>query len=265
MARSERECLAALREAAERLGKSPTKAEYEALGLTPASGTIIRVVGGWNEAKEKAGLSTEPSRGSRVGPKPDDVDLPPDTEWAELSVDQRWHYRNVAHNNERTRKRRARLRAWVNERKREAGCQDCGVDDPAVLDFHHTDPTAKTMAIVDMVTHGYGRESLRDEMEDCVVLCANCHRREHGQRREDEETRRGWLHRYKQHNGGCSRCEESDPRCLVFHHTSDEKRTTVAQMVSDGRPRGEILSEIERCELLCANCHRREHFEPPQQ
>jgi hypothetical protein len=53
MRTTERECLDALQEAAERLGKSPTKAEYEELGLRPASATIIRVVGGWNEAKER--------------------------------------------------------------------------------------------------------------------------------------------------------------------------------------------------------------------
>lgn len=56
---TETECLEALREAAERLGESPTKAEYEDLGLRPASATIIRAVGGWNEAKEKAGLDSE--------------------------------------------------------------------------------------------------------------------------------------------------------------------------------------------------------------
>lgn len=36
------ECLEALQRAAERLEESPTKAQYEELGLTPASATIIR-------------------------------------------------------------------------------------------------------------------------------------------------------------------------------------------------------------------------------
>lgn len=104
------ECLDALREAAARLGESPTKADYEALGLTPASATIIRRLGGWNEAKQQAGLETNPSTGSRVGSKPEGVDCS-DEEWAAMSVDQRWHYRNVERNTERTLRRRARLRA----------------------------------------------------------------------------------------------------------------------------------------------------------
>ena len=87
MRTTEAECLETLREAAERLGESPTKAEYEDPGLRPASATIIRAVGGWNEAKEKAGLDTNPSMGTRVQPNPDHVTVPEDSEWNELSVD----------------------------------------------------------------------------------------------------------------------------------------------------------------------------------
>jgi Mn-dependent DtxR family transcriptional regulator len=40
MRTTEQDCLDALQEAAERLGKSPTKAEYEELDVRPASTTI---------------------------------------------------------------------------------------------------------------------------------------------------------------------------------------------------------------------------------
>ncbi len=106
MPTTEAECIDALREAAERLGESPTKAQYEELGLTPASATILRQIGSWNEAKERAGLETNVSRGSRVASKPDEVDLPDHLVWEELSVDQRWHYRNREWNTERTLRRR---------------------------------------------------------------------------------------------------------------------------------------------------------------
>lgn len=83
---TEMECIDALQKAARRLGES-TKSEYEALGLRPASATIIRQLGGWNVAKEAAGLETNPSTGSRVGEKPDDIALPEGVSWDELSVD----------------------------------------------------------------------------------------------------------------------------------------------------------------------------------
>lgn len=270
MRTSEHECLSALREAADRLGKSPTKSEYEDLGLQPASGTIQRVVGGWNEAKERAGLETYPSHGTRVGPQPDDVSLPDGMTWEELTVDQRWHYRNVEWNTRRTLDRRARLRTWLNDYKSTTGCQHCGVDDAAVLDFHHDDPEEKRMAIGTMVTYGFGRETIREELENCTVLCANCHRKEHLSRSGDTDAsgtftdERAWLDRYKQRAGGCSNCHEDDPRCIDFHHTHGAKRDTVSRLVADGKPKTAVRREIEKCELLCANCHRKEHFEPPQ-
>lgn len=112
-------------------------------------------------------------------PEFDRLVLPEDVEWADLSQDQRWHYKNVEWNTERTLQRRAELRAWVNDRKAKRGCADCGESDPTSLNLHHRGDADKEMEITEMVTHGYARENLRAEMEKCVVLCANCHRREH--------------------------------------------------------------------------------------
>ncbi|QPV64725.1 hypothetical protein I7X12_09030 [Halosimplex litoreum] len=273
MATTESECIESLREAARRLGESPSKAQYEELGLTPAASTILRVVGGWNDAKERAGLSTSTSRGSRVAPKPEGVELPDEMSWEDLSQDQRWHYRNAEHNTERTLRRRARLRAWVNDRKRERGCVDCGESDPACLDFHHRDSAEKEMAVTDLITHGHGREALRREFEKCDVVCANCHRRRHDRRpavvgradgpRTKRERLRRWSHERRAERG-CRRCSETDPVCLQFHHSDpDEKSGSVGQLISDGAEESEVRTEVDRCVVLCANCHRREHFAPP--
>lgn len=153
---SEAECLDALREAAARLGGSQTRAQYDDLGLTLAATTIMRVVGGWNEAKEKVGLETYASRGSRIQPKPEDVEFPDGMVWEELTVDQRWHYRNAEVNARRSRERRARLRALLHAHKLDCeGCTRCGEADPACLDFHHRDKSEKEMAVSKMVPFGY--------------------------------------------------------------------------------------------------------------
>ena len=261
MATTEAECLDALREAAERLGESPTKAQYEALGLTPASATILRQIGGWNEAKERAGLETNASRGSRVAPKPDDIDLPDGLIWEELSVDQRWHYRNREWNTERTLRRRAKLRRWVNETKRRDGCEQCGIEDPACLDYHHPDGAEKEMELGTMITHGYGRDALESEIETCEVLCANCHRKEHHSSPTGDL--RAWVYDRKDDLGGCSECGEDDLACLDFHHETGNKDDTIAQMIADGRRENVVQAEIRKCTVLCANCHRRRHFVPP--
>ena len=176
---SERDCIEALREAAAELGESPSLAQYQRLDICPSSATIKRVMGRWNAAKRAAGLETNPSTGSRTLPKPDDVKIPDAESWESLSADQRWHYRHRDANTERTRQRRSELRAWVYRVKRGRGCTQCDEGDPACLDFHHLDESEKEMQIGRMVTHGYRRERISEEIEKCVVLRANCHRKEH--------------------------------------------------------------------------------------
>lgn len=55
---TEQECLDSLREAADRLGKSPSRSDYESLDISPCAKTVADKLGGWNAAKEAAGLET---------------------------------------------------------------------------------------------------------------------------------------------------------------------------------------------------------------
>jgi len=300
--RTESECLAALRRAADRLGESPSKAQYEELGLTPSASTVLRTVGGWNEAKERAGLDTNASTGSRVQPKPDDVDLSDGLEWEELSQDQRWHYKNREWNTRRSLERRRRHRRWIRTIKAERdGCTRCGESDPACLDFHHLDGEPKEMAVNELVLYGYSKAAILAEIDNCVVLCANCHWLEHhseqawmdrldgsfdrggsgdGQvakadywRFESEalakaERLRAWTYAYKRDRGcaykrdrGCSECGETEPVCLQFHHVDGDKSAGVGAMIADSDPVERVLAEVENCVVLCANCHRVRHHE----
>ncbi|WP_135821841.1 homing endonuclease associated repeat-containing protein [Halostella litorea] len=177
---TEEEYLDALSEAARELGESPTKAQYEELGLRPASATILRVMGSWNAAKEAAGLETF-ERGSlnegEVQPKPDDVDLS-DREWRELSGYQRWYRKNRESEIRKKDRRRAELRRWLHVYKRDnCACERCGEGNPACLDFHH--PGEKDLGISAMVVYGYSKANIGEEINRCTVLCANCHRKEH--------------------------------------------------------------------------------------
>ena len=53
----------------------------------------------------------------------------------------------------------------------------------------------------------------------------------------------------------CTDCGETDPVVLEFDHLRD-KLFNVTQKLVD-RPWQAILDEIEKCEVVCANCHRR--------
>jgi hypothetical protein len=54
----------------------------------------------------------------------------------------------------------------------------------------------------------------------------------------------------------CVDCGENDARVLEFDHV-EPKTMYVAQLVQRGVRPERLLAEIARCEVVCANCHRR--------
>ena len=58
----------------------------------------------------------------------------------------------------------------------------------------------------------------------------------------------------------CEKCSEDHPSVLDFHHFNGDKERGIARMVSDCLPKKKILAEIEKCIVLCSNCHRKLHW-----
>ena len=59
----------------------------------------------------------------------------------------------------------------------------------------------------------------------------------------------------------CVDCGESDPVVLEFDHVKGEKRRAIADMVSNYYSVKTIKDEIRKCEIRCANCHRKKTHE----
>ncbi|CAN5481969.1 hypothetical protein BH20ACT15_BH20ACT15_05430 [soil metagenome] len=55
-----------------------------------------------------------------------------------------------------------------------SGCVDCGVRDLCTLDFDHLGP--KSDWVMRLATDGVSLITLRNEIANCEVRCANCHR-----------------------------------------------------------------------------------------
>ena len=59
---------------------------------------------------------------------------------------------------------------------------------------------------------------------------------------------------------GCKICGENRPWCLDLHHVnSDDKEKTISDMLRKNVSWIKILTELAKCEVLCANCHRHYH------
>lgn len=60
----------------------------------------------------------------------------------------------------------------------------------------------------------------------------------------------------------CARCPESHPATLDFHHLDPaQKDRSVAKAVIQGWSIERLEREIAKCLVLCANCHRKLHYE----
>jgi len=55
----------------------------------------------------------------------------------------------------------------------------------------------------------------------------------------------------------CADCGEADPRVLEFDHVRGVKHGNLSEMAAAGFSEARIMAEIEKCEVRCANCHRR--------
>ena len=97
--------------------------------------------------------------------------------------------------------------------------------------------------------------------------CHSAYRREHylanRQRYIDRAKRRAnsvaeewaiFLVEYFRENP-CADCGETDPLVLEFDHLRD-KAFNISKGLRD-RSRQSVLDEIAKCEVVCANCHRR--------
>ena len=60
-------------------------------------------------------------------------------------------------------------------------------------------------------------------------------------------------------DAGCSICKkEFDPVVLDFdHRPGTTKITNVSTLLVEGRGLKAVMAEIKKCDVICANCHRR--------
>ena len=96
-----------------------------------------------------------------------------------------WYQRNRKLTLERTRKRKKEERRKFREYKAGLACFFCGMQHPAVIDFHHPETSGETK-VSKLIQQGSFKKAY-EEADKCIPLCANCHRIYHWMEREGEQ------------------------------------------------------------------------------
>lgn len=93
-------------------------------------------------------------------------------------IREQWYPRNRKKHIADQRSYRSRKLAFIRNYKAEHACHFCGEKNSICLDFHHANGE-KEFDIGSKQARSSGIERLRVEMDKCVVVCANCHRKVH--------------------------------------------------------------------------------------
>lgn len=71
-----------------------------------------------------------------------------------------------------------------------------------------------------------------------------------------EAEKRAWIAAYRAEHP-CVDCGEADPEVLDFDHVRGTKTANIAEFTRGGYSLARLIAEVEKCEVRCANCHRR--------
>lgn len=90
-----------------------------------------------------------------------------------------WYEKHKERVMERKKQRRREIADWFRKYKSTLYCMDCGINHPAVLQFHHRNRDDKSFTIANVVRRADSMKQIMDEIKKCDVLCVNCHAKRH--------------------------------------------------------------------------------------
>ena len=170
-----------------------------------------------------------------------------------------YNSKNEGYWSEYARLKRAEKKQSLVDMKGRA-CQKCGYNrNLSSLEFHHIDGT-KELAISQIM--GFSIKNIKKELDKCILLCSNCHTKEHSFIKEESKDSRKKIRDFinKQAGHRCGNCGEKDPNTFDFHHIDPkEKDFAISEALSKRWNIKKIVPELEKCTLLCRNCHREHH------
>lgn len=174
-----------------------------------------------------------------------------------------WRNKNREKINKNSERYKKRTKEWYVNLKNNNNCHICGRQSVGITEafsFHHTEN--KKDLISNMVRRGYSIDNIKKELNNCIFVCENCHRKIHYDERQlkktDKTELQKWFEEIKKQSS-CFICgKPGDPSYIDFHHI-DNKKMDISNMVSRKMKKTKILIELEKCIPICSCCHRVHH------
>lgn len=140
-------------------------------------------------------------------------------------------------------------------------CIACRQCNPLVIEFHHIDRKTKGWDIGRNLSVKRWSE-LESEVRKCQLLCRNCHRKIHAFGTDRNLKVKEKLLQIKG-TSCCSKCGYSDSIAVLDFHHRDAGNKLFKVNSCDIRRKDikweDVLLEIEKTDVLCANCHTITH------
>jgi hypothetical protein len=106
------------------------------------------------------------------------------------------------------------------------------------------------------------------EYQSRCKSCQSTYRKNHYEKHKDKyvlkaaqwrQKERGFIQDLKSELG-CRYCGENHPACLDFHHRDSSEKSYTIGKKAGAVSRKSIEFELSKCDVVCANCHRKLHW-----
>lgn len=183
-----------------------------------------------------------------------------------------------------------RNRQWLRSFLADKVCMDCAESCADIMEFDHR-RSVKRRTVSELVHSGASIKSIKAEIAKCDLLCPNCHRRRSAQDQNNylwthlagatwpepaswvspagspnERIMRSQMRRAQRNQADsiaylqehpCVDCSCEDILVLEYDHVRGDKHAELWKLISKGSSLARLHAERAKCEIRCANCHRR--------
>lgn len=131
-------------------------------------------------------------------------------------------------------------------------CSDCGLEKP-ILEFSYKNKSKFTFQSKCKLCHSkYLKQHYKKNKEYYKVRALN-------RKRYNKKINLEYIRKLKE-STPCTDCGIHYPYYIMdFDHISGNKKNIVSAMTQESFEL--VLAEINKCEIVCANCHRKRTFE----